>query len=251
MERFNESGTLRLQLAGPICVITIDRPDRRNALTQAMWKTIGDWTCNLPTKTRFLVIRGAGREFTAGSDIKEFATLSVASANQAFETMEETISRIETLPLPTIASISGPAYGAGFVLALACDIRVGTERAQFGMPVGKLGITLQAPFLRRMVDNIGPSRAKDMVYTARTYDATEALQLGILNYVVAPESIDSETIAICRKMAQQSRASLLAVKANVNALTMGQACETGNWVDDADFKEGVQAFTEKRSAAFR
>lgn len=250
VERFNEQGTLRLQLAGPMCVITIDRPHRRNALTQNMWQTIGDWVQNLPVKTRFLVLRGAGAEFTAGSDIIEFSTLSAEGANAAFETMESTIRRIEDLSLPTIASINGPAYGAGFVLALACDIRIGTERAKFGMPVGKLGITLQEPFLRRLVGTIGPSRTKDLVYTARSFDAEQALQSGLLNYLCPVESLSSETIAICRKMTLQSRASLLAVKHNVKALTSGNASESGSWVDSTDFREGVQAFREKRRARF-
>lgn len=250
VERFNEQGTLRLQLAGSICVITIDRPQRRNALTQEMWRTMDEWVHSLPAKTRFLVIRGAGEEFTAGSDIHEFGQLDVRGANAAFETMEQTIRSVENLRLPTIASVSGPAFGAGFMLALACDLRIGTDQAKFGMPVGKLGITLQSPFVRRLVEAIGPSRTKDLVYTARTLDADEAVRAGILNYLSAPDKMDSDTIGICRKLSRQSKASLLAVKAGVQAVLAERDGDGGDWVDPDDFREGVGAFTEKRPARF-
>ncbi|QRF23861.1 enoyl-CoA hydratase/isomerase family protein [Alicyclobacillus sp. TC] len=250
VERFNEQGTLRFQLAGPIGVITIDRSSQRNALTQDMWKTMKNWVVSLPSKTRLLVIRGAGSDFTAGSDIKEFSVLTVDQANIAFETMEETISAIENVSIPTIASINGPAFGAGFILALACDVRIGTENAMFGMPVGKLGVTLQPPFLRRMIQTLGPSRTKDLIYTARSYKANQAMELGILNYLVPSVKLDSETISLARRMLLQSRASLLAVKKNVNLVLSGMQMETGYWVDNNDFKEGVRAFTEKRPAHF-
>jgi enoyl-CoA hydratase len=250
VERFNDQGTLRFQLAGPIGVITIDRPRHRNALTQQMWRTMGSWVRNLPPKTRLLLLRGAGGDFTAGSDIKEFSTLTVDQANSAFETMEDTIRAFENLSIPTIASINGPAFGAGFILALACDVRIGTENAKFGMPVGKLGITLQPPFLRRMIQTLGPSRTKDLVYTARTYEATQALELGVLNYLVSSTKLDSETISLARRMLLQSRASLLAVKKNVQTVLSGTSADIQDWVDSNDFTEGVRAFTEKRPAHF-
>jgi enoyl-CoA hydratase len=250
VERFNDQGTLRFQLAGPIGVITIDRPRQRNALTQQMWKTMGEWVRDLPPKIRLLVLRGAGDDFTAGSDIKEFSTLTVEQANTAFETMEDTIRAFENLSIPTIASINGPAFGAGFILALACDVRIGTENAKFGMPVGKLGITLQPPFLRRMIQTLGPSRTKDLVYTARTYKATQAMELGVLNYLVPSAQLDSETISLARRMLLQSRASLLAVKKNVQTVLSGTSVDIQDWVDSNDFTEGVRAFTEKRPAHF-
>lgn len=250
VERFNDQGTMRFQLAGPIGVITIDRPHQRNALTQPMWKTLALWTGELPEKTKLLVIRGAGADFTAGSDIKEFSTLTVEGADAAFETMEQAIRAVENLSIPTIAAINGPAFGAGFILALACDLRIGTEHAKFGMPVGKLGITLQPPFIKRMMQCLGPSRTKDLVYTARSYNAAYAYELGILNYLVPSQKLDSEIISLARCMLLQSRASLLAVKRNVQLVLSGSLSRQENWVDGRDFPEGVQAFNEKRPAHF-
>ncbi|QQE77583.1 enoyl-CoA hydratase/isomerase family protein [Alicyclobacillus sp. SO9] len=250
VERFNDMGTLRFQLAGPVGIITISRPHQRNALTKDMWHTISEWTNKLPKKTRVLVIRGAGQDFTAGSDIKEFAKLSPQEANEAFETMETAMKSIESIPIPTMASINGPAFGAGFILAMACDIRIGTEKAKFGMPVGKLGITLEEPFLSRMIRTLGTSRTMDLVYTARSYDADRALEVGILNYVTNSENLGSETLKLCRKILMQSRASLRAVKENVLNPVPKPTAKQRSWVDAADFMEGVQAFSEKRAARF-
>lgn len=250
VEHFNGQGTLRFQLTGPIGIITIDRPAQRNALSQEMWQTVQTWCTELPAKTKLLVIRGTGNDFTAGSDIAEFATLDIDGANRAFATMEQAIHTVETLRIPTIASINGPAFGAGFVLALACDVRIGSASAKFGMPVGKLGITLQPPFIRRMIQTLGPSRTKDLVYTARAYTAEEAQAFGVLNYLVPHEKLDAETIVLARKMMQQSKASLRAVKENVQSVLSGLGALEHGWVDQFDFPEGVRAFTEKRPAQF-
>lgn len=250
VQRFNDEGTMRFQLTGPVGIITIDRPKQRNALSQQMWVTLRTWAKDLPAKTKLLVIRGSGKDFTAGSDIKEFADLDVPGANRAFEAMEDAMQAIESLTIPTIASINGPAYGAGFVLGLACDVRIGSEIAKFGMPVGKLGITLQPPFLRRMIQTLGPSRTKDLVYTARTYSAQEAEALGVLNYLVPSVDLDMQTMLLARKMLQQSRASLRAVKQNVQRVLLGGLLPSQDWVDGEDFSEGVRAFNEKRLAHF-
>ncbi|MCL6453941.1 MAG: enoyl-CoA hydratase/isomerase family protein [Alicyclobacillus sp.] len=251
VNRFEETGSMRLQTSGPIGIVTFDRPNRRNALTQSMWHTLEYWCSNLPAKVKLLILRGSGREFTAGSDIKEFARLTPAQANGAFEQMERAIHAVEMLPIPTIAAINGPAYGAGFVLTLACDLRIGSENATFGMPVGKLGITLQPPFIRRMVQHLGPSRAKEMVYTARQYDATTAYRLGLLNDIAPAGQLDEFVFSTARSILQQSKASIHAVKHSVHEVLNNPAPRTGAWVDDKDFVEGVAAFNEKRAAVFR
>lgn len=250
IEHFNEQGTMRYQLSGPIGIITIDRPEQRNALSRQMWETLYDWATHLPAKTKVLILRGADKNFTAGSDIKEFATLTAHDANQAFITMEKAIHAVENLPIPTIASVNGPAYGAGFILTLSCDIRIGSENARFGMPVGKLGITLQPEFIRRMVELLGPSRTKDMVYTARSYGASEALELGLLNYAVSSSELDELTFKLARKILEQSQASMAAVKDSVFKVLSGTLHGTDEWVEEHDFFEGVRAFKEKRAARF-
>lgn len=249
VRRFEEASSMRLQTSGPIGIITFNRPHRRNALTRSMWETLEYWCDHLPAKVKLLVLRGSGEEFTAGSDIKEFAQLSADEANDAFATMEKAISAVERLCIPTVAAINGPAYGAGFVLSLACDIRIGSNLARFGMPVGKLGITLQPPFLRRMIAHLGPARSKELVMTARTYDATKALELGILSDVVNSERLDEQVFEVARSILSQSKASMFAVKDSVRRV-LESDFTVGDWVDARDFIEGVSAFNEKRAAHF-
>ena len=251
VSRLDPNSSMRLQTSGHMGIVTFDRPDRRNALTQTMWKQLEDWCTSLPPKVELFILRGGGREFTAGSDIKEFATLSQSQANQAFEQMERAISTVENLDIPTVAVVNGPAYGAGFVLTLACDLRIGSQYASFGMPVGKLGITLQPPFIERMISHLGPSRTKEMVYTAKRYDAQTALQIGLLNELTTEERLDERAFEVARSILGQSKASISAVKRSVRSVLTEEHPKVGDWVDEFDFLEGVRAFNEKRSAHFR
>lgn len=250
VRRFEDLGSMRFQVSGPIGIVTISRPRQRNALTREMWQTLERWSGTIGSKTKLLIIRGSGKDFTAGSDIKEFARLSAEEANEGFETMERALAAIENLPIPTIASINGPAFGAGFILALACDMRIGSTNARFGMPVGKLGITLQTPFIRRMIQTLGPSRTKQLVYTAQSYHAEEAFRVGILNELVPPEKLDERTFQLAKAILEQSQASLLSVKKSVNQVLLGQVETQRQWVDKNDFLEGVHAFAEKRPTRF-
>lgn len=241
---------MRFQVSGPIGIVTISRPRHRNALTREMWQTIERWSGTIGSKTKLLILRGSGKDFTAGSDIKEFARLTADDANEAFETMERAIAAIENLPIPTIAGINGPAFGAGFILSLACDLRIGSNYARFGMPVGRLGITLQTPFIRRMVQTLGPSRTKQLVYTAQSLSAEEAYRIGILNELVPAQDLDEHTFKLAKSILEQSQASLLAVKKSVNLFLANQVENHRQWVDKNDFVEGVQAFAEKRPTRF-
>lgn len=127
--------------------------------------------------------------------------------------MEQAISTFEKLPLPTIAAINGPALGAGFVLSLACDLRVGTSKAKMGIPVGRLGITLNQMFVKRIADLIGGSRTMDLVYTGRLLDASECCQLGLVNYMVPDdEDVDHFTLRLAKKLWSSHRRLFLLLK---------------------------------------
>ena len=136
-----EHAKIILQETAGLAIITIHRPQLRNALTANMWDQlleIGNKVLENP-KNKVLLLRGSGEQFTAGSDLKEFNQMSLEEAEDAFVHMENTISTFERLPIPTIGVINGPAMGAGLELALACDIRIGSEKSKLGIPVGKLG----------------------------------------------------------------------------------------------------------------
>lgn len=250
-----EDAKIVYQETAGLAIITIRRPQAKNALTANMWKELRRVALHVldNPKNKVLLIRGYGEQFTAGSDIKEFHAISLEEAENAFVSMEKTISAIEKLPLPTIAVINGPAMGAGLELALACDLRIGSHLAKLGIPVGKLGITLNNQFAQRLVSLIGPSMTKDLVFTGRMLKAEESYRLGMLNYLVTDKDLDRYAIRIGKLVASMSPASLLAVKTSV------QECidtppslwkESTPFVDHQDFPEGIQAFVEKRHPNF-
>lgn len=251
-----EEAKIIYQETAGLAIITINRPQLKNALTANMWNQLGKIALKTleNKKNKVLLIRGTGENFTAGSDIKEFHKMTLEEAEQAFVQMEKTISTIENLPLPVIGVINGPAMGAGLELALACDIRVGSEKAKMGIPVGKLGITLNNKFAKRLVDLVGPSATKDFVFTGRMYKAEEAYKAGMLNYLVSEKDLTRFSIRLGKLVAGMSPASLLAVKRSVKECVDSAPVlwETSTpFVDPQDFPEGVSAFVEKRMPNFK
>lgn len=244
-------GKITLQETSHIAIVTIKRPHAYNALTANMWKDLKQIACKIRErkKTRVVILRGGPGQFTAGADIKEFTAMSHREANEVFGLMEAAITAFENLPMPVICAVDGPALGAGFVLALACDMRIGTENTKLGIPVGRLGITLGPSFVRRIIRMIGHSRTKELVYTNRLYDSKEAVQLGLLNKVVKQEDMEMYMLALAQRIAEQSPKSLQAVK------QAARLCEWKNdipwmYADPVDFAEGCLAFAEKRSPQF-
>ncbi|RBW71110.1 enoyl-CoA hydratase/isomerase family protein [Bacillus taeanensis] len=258
ISRVETDGKITLQESGGMAIVTIHRPHLKNAMSSNMWRELGEIGKRIPQnpKTRIVIVRGSKGQFTAGSDLKEFNQMTVEEANEAFRLMEETISTFEKMPLPTIAAISGPALGAGFVLSLACDLRVGTSKAKMGIPVGRLGITLPQVFVRRIESLIDRGRMLDLVYTGRLLNAVESYQLGLINYMLSDdEDIDHYVIGLAKKIMGQSPASLLAVKRSVaySNPIISLPWDTGvtRCVDPVDFPEGVRAFVEKRKPNFK
>lgn len=256
ISRVELGGKITYQEGAGIAIVTIHRPRIKNAMTVKMWKELGEVINRIPNnpKIRVVIIRGTKDSFTAGSDIKEFSSMSVAEADESFRVMEETISSLEKIPLPTIGLITGPSLGAGLELALACDIRVGTQSAQMGIPIGRLGITLSKEFVKRIVDIVGPTKMKDLVYTGRILDAKESYNWGLLNYLIEKEDPKYYAINLADRIKKQSSASIRAVKERValyNPLfDFPLSSSFENSVDPEDFTEGTRAFVEKRSPKF-
>jgi enoyl-CoA hydratase len=257
IRRVEPEAKITYQETAGLAIITIHRPHLRNALTAKMWdelSEVGERIVDNP-KNKVVLLRGAGNQFTAGSDIKEFHSMSVEEAETAFTLMEKAISTFEQLPLPTIGVINGPAMGAGLELALACDIRIGSEETKMGIPVGRLGITLNNKFAQRLVNLIGSSRTKDLVYTGRIFDSNESYQFGLLNYLVKEKELNRFAMEKGKLVSSQSPASVYAIKRSVAMCNTRVEMPWGNtkniFVDPHDFPEGVSSFVEKRSPRFQ
>lgn len=257
INRVEKDGKITLQESAGMAIVTIHRPNYKNAMTQKMWQELAVIGREIPKnkKTRVVIIRGTKGLFSSGSDIKEFAEMTIEQANAAFDDMEDAISTFEKLPLPTIALVNGPSIGAGFELALACDLRVGTPDTLMGIPVGGLGITLSKQFVKRIVNIVGPSRAKDFVYTGRLLNDRESYEWGLLNYLLDEDENPSQfVLKLAEKIKQQSPASLRAVKEGVAyalpSYDIPLYSEFESRVDPVDFPEGVLAFKEKRRPNF-
>ena len=252
----SDDAKITYQETAGLAIISIHRPQTKNALTTDMWTELSEIArvaLDNP-KNKVVLLRGSGEQFTAGSDIKEFHQMTIEEAEASFKLMEETIATFEHLPIPTLAVINGPALGAGLELALACDMRIGSEYAKMGIPVGRLGIRLSNKFAQRLVNLIGPSRTKELVYTGKILNAEESFQLGMLNKLVEHGKLDRYAIKLAKLVASQSPASLKAIKQSVaNYVNSTEELWKKDipFVDPYDFPEGVAAFVDKRPPRFK
>src|SRR5882757_7508696 len=176
--------SVRLDVDGAIATLTIDRPEKRNAMTYEMWSALPDLLGKMAADdaVRALVIRGTDH-FSAGADISEFAALRADSAGArrygaAVHAGERSIA---TLGKPTIAAVTGVCVGGGCEIALACDLRIAAADARFGVTPAKLGIVYNATSTKRLVDAVGPSWARQILFTGDLLDAATALRIGLVN----------------------------------------------------------------------
>lgn len=248
---------LQFQQADGIAVITINRPWVRNAFTIAMWRELQQLADQIAAESaiRVLVLQGAGDEaFTAGSDIRELGEMDRSEISSNFQVIEDAITAVERLPIPTIACLNGHAVGGGLELALACDLRVASEQAMLGMPVARIGIMISPRFAKRLVHLVGPSRTKDLLYTGRLVSASEAQAMGLVNYLTPSHQLRQTTREVAQRIARHSGASVRAAKHAVGlCLPLSEAAsDSGAYFIDPteDFAEGVSAFLEKRAPRF-
>lgn len=255
--------SLNTERKGPVGWITINRPEKRNAMTQEMWYELQRIVAEFArSDIRALVITGAGGvAFAAGADIDEFAMIKRTSeaARASFLAVDDACRQINELPIPVIAAIDGYAIGGGLELAVACDYRIGTSRARLGITAAKMGITVGQGHIRRLVGAVGTSWALDLLLSGRLVAADEALRMGLLHRVVSEhESLLQEVQVLGELFVERAPASLAWAKSVIHAIIAGSPFPTVEedmnasipCFETEDFFEAVQAFQHKRKPHF-
>jgi enoyl-CoA hydratase len=254
------SSNATFDITNAIGILTFTRPHARNALTWDMYDAL-DAACAEAAsgRLRALIIRGSGGAFAAGTDISQFTAFASGSDGVAYERkLDAMMARLEAVPIPTIAEVDGPAVGGGCLIAVACDLRLCSDRARFGIPVSRtLGNCLSMANTARLVDLIGTSRLRDLVLTGRLVDAAEAQALGLATRVIDAERLPAETLALAEELATRAPSTVAATKAMLARLRAFRCPPDGAADDLIDacygsdaFREGVTAFREGRSPKF-
>jgi enoyl-CoA hydratase/carnithine racemase len=241
---------------GPIVTLTFNRPEARNAMTWDMYQRLYE-ACeevDADDAVRVLVLRGAGgKAFVAGTDISQFTQFKGAEDGIKYEKDGDTRSgRIARVKKPVIAQIEGYAVGGGFAITAGADIRIATPDAKFGVPTARtLGNTLSMKNYAMFADLIGPSRVKELMFTARLMTADEALIAGFVHQIVPAADIEKHVRELAEKVASHAPLTLWSTKEALRRLQDARPLPDGDDIvrkvyGSADFKEGVKAFVEKR-----
>jgi enoyl-CoA hydratase/carnithine racemase len=256
------TAAVRLRRDGQVATLVLDQPAKRNALTRAMWRMLPALLgqAALDPEVAVLRVEGAGGHFCGGADIGEFAE-TYATPETAAEANAAIAAAVEALagfPKPAIAVIRGACVGGGVALALACDLRFAASDARFAVTPAKLGLIYSHGDTRRLMRAVGTARAKDLLFSARSVEAEEAARIGLVDEVRLPQALDDFVAAWLAPVAAGSRPALRAIKAMAAAIEDGAERETpalaalfADAFRGEDFREGRQAFLEKRAAAFR
>lgn len=256
-----EYQTLLTSLDNGIFIVTINRPDKLNALNAAVFTDLNNAVTEIESNAaiKSAIITGAGQKaFVAGADISEFGSLDKNAAMALAKRGQDIFARIENCNKPIVAAVNGFALGGGCELAMACHFRVGSENAKFGQPEVNLGLIPGYGGTQRLVQLIGKGKAMELLMSAHLIDANEAKQLGLVNYVTTSETLLDHTKKILDIINSKAPLAIAGCIKAANAVydetidgyTL-EIEEFGNAFATEDMKEGTTAFLEKRKAIFK
>ena len=260
----NDPRQILVERAGYVARVTINRPERRNAISFAAWQSLAASFDNLAVdpEVRVVVLTGAGdRAFCAGNDISEFA--EKRSTREQVDAYDSVVTHacqvIRDIEKPLIARVRGFAVGGGFELMQLCDLQFASASSRFAMTPARLGLGYKLDDVQLLVDRIGPRAAREMLFTGRLFDAAEAQRMGFVTRVVPDEGLDAAVDACATEIAANAPLSIRAIK-----VAIGEALKLSSDRDRArcdalaadcnrsdDYLEGQRAFAERRSPAFR
>jgi enoyl-CoA hydratase/carnithine racemase len=244
----------------PFARVVLNRPDRRNAITRAMWRALPAIRAAIEAREDLLValVEGEGAHFSAGADIAELGEIyrDTARIRDCGDAVQDGLKARMDLDRPTIAVIRGVAIGAGLGLALACDLRFCAADAHLAITPARLGLIYGHAETRRLVELIGPSRAKDLLFTGRRIETEEALAIGLIDRRIEA-ALQETVLGYARGLAEMSQMSIRGGKRAIDAVAAGLAHETPRFraltetaAQGPDFAEGRAAFAAKRTPNF-
>jgi enoyl-CoA hydratase len=255
------SETVLLNISGAVATITLNRPEKRNALTRAVLELLLATlqTADSDDGVRVVVLKGSGKAFCGGMDLGEMLAIREARGWFDFELLHEVLERIANQRNPTIAAVQGPAFAGGCELALHCDIRVGTPDARFAMPLARLGLVAPSYAIKRLIETAGLSATRDLLLTAGVIDGATAVRMGLLTRLVASEELDRSVEAVAQQIAECAPLSLREMKRAIARMTHSLDPQVLAELDaarisisrSADMHEGLQSFLERRRPVFR
>jgi enoyl-CoA hydratase len=252
--------TLTLSVADRIATLTVNRPDKLNALNDQVIEELGAAVDELRERSEVsgVILTGAGRAFVAGADIAELEKHGPLSAKALARRGQLVFDRLEGMPVPVIAAVNGFALGGGCELAMACHVRIASDAAKFGQPEVKLGLVPGYGGTQRLPRLVGKGRALQLLMTGEVIDAAEAFRIGLVNRVVPAADLMKAASDVLKLMTANAPLALAGCIELVNRgydLSLGdalamEATAFGLLAGSADMKEGTRAFLEKRPAKF-
>jgi 2-(1,2-epoxy-1,2-dihydrophenyl)acetyl-CoA isomerase len=249
-----------LEKDASIAVLTLDRPERLNAMNDPMWEALCAHLGEIASdeQIRAVILTGAGRAFCSGGDVTAMRQSDLVTGRARSRLRHRAVLALYSLEKPVIAAVRGPVYGIGNALALACDLVVASDTAKFSMAFKKVGVVPDGGAVFFLTQYLGIGRAKDLVYTARVVPAEEALQLGLVVRVVPDHELEAQARALAVELAESATYALALAKKMFHGMylpTLEQLLETEALASGLarlthDHKEGVDAFKEKRPPKF-
>ena len=253
--------SIEYKLERNVAIVTLNRPDKLNALTDEMYNRLAELFTQFQTEdqVRAVIIIGAGRAFCSGSDVTTMVNTNLVAGRARMQTRHAMINAIVNLEKPVIAAVRGVAVGIGFSIAMACDLIIASDTAKFSQIFKKIGLIPDGGSIYFLTQRIGLARAKDLVYTARMLPAEEAREWGLINRVVPDAELEANALALAQELAASATFAIALAKKMFQAMyvpTLETHLEQENLCQGTvklteDHLEGVAAFKEKRAAVFK
>lgn len=250
---------------GSLFEITINRPEKRNAITVAMWQQMAEVLAKIPRQEglRCLIIKGSGGTFSAGIDVNAFLELKeiygphwYTKGRLITRETQEVLQLLERLEVPSIAMIEGHCLGMGFELALACDFRIAAEKAKFGLPETLLGIVPDVGGSARLTRLIGVGRAKELILTGKSIETKQAFDWGMVNRICEPQNLEATTTAFAAELCEAAPLAVGMAKRIIDSFhNINPTLDLEGWAQtqlytSEDFKNAVTSFAAKKKPEF-